>query len=244
MAHLEIIAHRGGGAAFVDPVSPPENTLAAFEYAWQAGADAAELDLHLSRDGRLVVIHDETTDRTTNRAGLQVAEASWEELRTLDAGAWKGFPGARLPLLEEVIEATPAGKRLFIELKTGPEIVEPLARVLRRPFPLISFSAETIAVAKRRLPDCQCYWVVDFEEGRRTACPTLPTLLTLARAAGIDGIDFSVRRPEGFAALVRAQGLRCAAWTVNDAESARRLIEEGVTMLTTDLPRRLREELA
>ena len=92
-----IIAHRGFSAA------APENTLAAFARAIAAGADGIELDVHMSRDGRLVVCHDPTLERTTDGQGL-IAAHTWEELRRLDAGSWysPAFAGERLPALEEV----------------------------------------------------------------------------------------------------------------------------------------------
>lgn len=107
-------AHRGHSAAF------PENTLPAFEAAVAAGADGVELDVTLSADGRLVVIHDATLDRTTDGHG-PVSALPWGELAGLDAGAWFGpqFAGVRLPLLEEVLEAV--GRRVLVNIEIKPE---------------------------------------------------------------------------------------------------------------------------
>ena len=79
----EIIAHRG------ESWLAPENTLAAFNLAWKRGADAVELDVHLTADGHLIVCHDDNTERTTGRK-LVIRQSTLAELRTLDAGAWKG----------------------------------------------------------------------------------------------------------------------------------------------------------
>src|SRR5581483_7816129 len=99
---VEIIAHRGAGSRYVQPDTPPENTLPAFHYAWKSGADAAECDVQLSSDGELVVIHDRTTRRTTG-VRWAVRSRTFAELRRLDAGSWKHdrFAGVRLPSLEE-----------------------------------------------------------------------------------------------------------------------------------------------
>lgn len=108
-----VIAHRGAAAL------APENTLAAFKAAMAVGADAVELDVHLSRDGKLIVMHDETVARTTDGRGA-IAELSGAEIRRLDAGGWfdASYAGERVPYLEEVLalDAHPV-----IELKYGSE---------------------------------------------------------------------------------------------------------------------------
>ncbi len=107
----EIVAHRGAGQGFVQPQTPPENTLPAFDWAWRH-ADAAELDVRLTRDRRLVVIHDATTRRTAN-ADWQVADRTLAESQQLDAGSWKSphFAGVRLPSLEWMF--TPEAGQIF-----------------------------------------------------------------------------------------------------------------------------------
>jgi len=109
-----IFAHRGVSSKC------PENTLSAFRKAIQVGADGIELDVHRSKDGKLVVCHDETVDRTTNGKGV-IQEMTGKELSLLDAGGWFGneFRGERIPFLEEVlILLQPTTLFLNIELKT------------------------------------------------------------------------------------------------------------------------------
>ena len=97
------------------------------ERAWRAGstiaqgADAVEIDVHLTRDGRLAVIHDPDTRRTAG-AATRVSAATLEELQRLDVGAWKSaaFAGERVPALDEVLALVPAGRRIFVEVKGGP----------------------------------------------------------------------------------------------------------------------------
>src|SRR5262249_38764427 len=100
---MEIIAHRGASH------DAPENTLAAMRLAWAQGADAIECDVHLARDGELVVVHDPDARRTTGVA-LEVARASVAELQQLDAGRWKDarFAGEKIPTLDEVLALVPA----------------------------------------------------------------------------------------------------------------------------------------
>ena len=107
-----VIAHRGGSAL------APENTLAAFRRALEVGADGVELDVRLTKDGRVVVIHDRRVDRTTTGNGL-VGSYMLEELKCLDAGSWfdPQFGGERVPTLEEVFEALPGNFPIYVELK-------------------------------------------------------------------------------------------------------------------------------
>jgi glycerophosphoryl diester phosphodiesterase len=110
---VTVVAHRGASAY------APENTMAAFERARQLGADAIELDVHLTADDRLVVHHDDTLDRTTTGSGY-VRDRTWHEIASLSAGAWyaDSFANERVPLLEEALAwAKEKGMPLSIELK-------------------------------------------------------------------------------------------------------------------------------
>src|ERR1700681_4503232 len=111
-----VVGHRGAMG------HRPENTLASFEHALELGADWIELDVHLTRDGALAVIHDESVDRTTDGHGL-VRDHSLLELKLLDAGAWfgPGFVGERVPTLDEVLEFARARNTVVdIEIKNAP----------------------------------------------------------------------------------------------------------------------------
>src|SRR4051812_19201695 len=112
---VQIIAHRGASH------DAPENTLAAVRLAWAQHADAVEVDVHLTRDWRLAVIHDPDTRRTGDEVCV-VADSTLAELQRLDVGQWKDprFAGERIPTLEDVFGSVPDGKRTFVELKSGP----------------------------------------------------------------------------------------------------------------------------
>jgi glycerophosphoryl diester phosphodiesterase len=110
--NVQVIAHRGfSGIA-------PENTMTAFKKAIEIGADMIELDVMLSKDGELVVIHDKTVNRTTNGKG-KVSELSLSDLKKLDAGSWfkKHFSGEKIPTLEEVFDLAHGKIQLNIEIK-------------------------------------------------------------------------------------------------------------------------------
>ncbi|MGC8875140.1 MAG: glycerophosphodiester phosphodiesterase [Chloroflexia bacterium] len=122
------IAHRGASD------KAPENTLVAFERALELGADALECDVHLSADGEVMVIHDETVDRTTDGHGT-VSGMTLAELQQLDAGSWKDrrFAGQRIPTLAEVTELVRGRAQLFVELRgTSPELPARVVQVLRK----------------------------------------------------------------------------------------------------------------
>lgn len=107
-----VIAHRGASGR------APENTLASFEQAIAIGVDGIELDVHLTRDGQLVIIHDQNLARTTDGQGL-VHEHTLAELKALDAGSWFGpaFAGERIPTLEEVLVRVAGRVPLQVEIK-------------------------------------------------------------------------------------------------------------------------------
>src|SRR5262245_6414264 len=138
---VEIIAHRGASH------DAPENTVAAIKLAWEQNADGSEFDVYLSKGGRVVVIHDKDTQRTAGVKKL-VADCTLAELRALDVGKWKDpkYAGEKIPTLEEMLATVPAGKKVFVEVKCGPEIVPGMIRVLKasrlkpEQTPVISFN--------------------------------------------------------------------------------------------------------
>jgi len=152
-----IFAHRGVSSLC------PENTMAAFQKAVQMGADGIELDVHRSRDGKLVVCHDETIDRTTTGKGT-IKDQDYNELSSIDAGKWFGseYSGERMPLLEEVLVLLkPTTLLLNIELKTDyyfyPGIEEQTLSLVHRygmeeQVIFSSFNHYTVVELKKRAP--------------------------------------------------------------------------------------------
>ena len=245
----DIVAHRGASW------DAPENTVAAYRLAWEQGADAAETDVYLTRDGRIVCLHDRTTKRTTG-IDWAVAERTFEELRTLDAGSWKDvrWKGEPIPTLSEVLATVPAGRRLYIEIKCDPEIVPALAEVLKesgRPAAetvVISFGIDNVRAVKKAMPELKGYrlsgWKKDPETGRWLT--RVEDLIASALEAEADGLDLAATGPldEAAASKIRGAGLEFHVWTVNDPVVARRMITLGVDSITTDRPGWLLEQLA
>lgn len=237
---MEIIAHRGASH------DAPENTLAAIRLAWQQNADAVEIDVRLSRDGALVVMHDDNTRRTAGH-DAKIAAQTLEELKRLDAGSWKGAPfaGETIPTLGEVLAELPAGKGLVIEVKDArPEVVPALqsalaqSGVLPAQLLLIGFDYEQVKRLKSALPQLRVLLL-------RSAPLAVEELIALCRDASLDGVDLQHAFPldEKAIAKLRAAGLAWYVWTVDDANIARRLVAAGVDGITTNRPGWLREQL-
>ncbi len=246
---MEIIAHRG--ASFL----APENTLAALRLAWSQQADAVEVDLRMTKDRHLVAMHDRTARRTTGKRWT-IASRRLRQLKTLDAGRWKGmaWAGERIPTLEEILASVPEGRRLFLEIKGGRKMVPALAGALAaagRPppqLPVISFNFAALLRWKARMPAIPAYWVRSWPRLDRTSGQRLRRLQTWIEKccrAGLDGLDLG--QPKTLEARmverIHGRGLNVCVWTVNDPEDARRLAAAGVDGITTDRPGWLRGEL-
>jgi glycerophosphoryl diester phosphodiesterase len=266
---VKVVAHRGMGQRLVQMDAPPENTLPAFMEGWKI-AGACELDVHLTKDGQVIVIHDDTTDRTTN-ANWTVRDRFANELRGLDAGRWKAqkWAGTRLPLLEDVLEAMPHAVsdacELFIELKDGPQVVPPTAELVRQSgkapnVVLISFDIDTIIAAKHELPDNDCLLIVVFEAGYdngrwsvlydegpgfRTVTKTYieDELIALVKQYDLNGIDTSFAVPPSLITRLHDENLRSVVWTVDEPSIALDMVRLGIHTITTDRPGPIREAL-
>lgn len=235
-----ILAHRGASA------QAPENTLAAFRLAAEAGADGIELDVHLSQDGEIVVIHDEQVDRTTNGHGW-VHAMTLAELKALDAGSWFSprFSGERIPTLAEVLEAVgPAVQLINIELKSGrvlypgleTRVIETLRRfgLLQRCI-LSSFNHFSLRLVKQIEPRARTG--VLYVEG-------LVDPWVYARHVPADAIH-----PPHYAVFpelvtgAHAAGLAVNTWTVDAPDDVRRVVACGVDAVITNDPAAVRRLL-
>jgi len=245
---VDIIAHRGASA------DAPENTLAAMQLAWEQGADAIELDLWLSKDGRPIVFHDADTHRFEAPA-QNISSLTLIEAQRLDVGTWKGprFRGERIPTLESILATIPLSRRAVLEIKCGPEIVPELHHVIhdsgRAPgqFVIISFNLEALTASKKAWPEIEHFSLHERRPlATMSAGPELPSLIARAKADGFDGLNLQFRWPitKDFVSEVKAAGLKLFVWTVDDPAMANHLAEAGVDGLTTNRPLWLREQLA
>lgn len=231
-----VIAHRGASGY------APENTLAAFQLAVEQGADMVELDVHLSRDGEVVVIHDDRLERTTDGHGL-VGSATLAELRRLDAGAWRGaqFTGQRIPTLDEVLAWAHGRTRLAIEIKNGPyfypDIEAKVAALLARHAMLdqaLVISFDHHALRRLRAIDPRITTGVLY-----AARPVDPVALASACGAAVLEPHWSYVTPEDVQ-RAHAAGLRVVAWSTSAPDVLQHLIASGVDGIATDHPDLLR----
>jgi glycerophosphoryl diester phosphodiesterase len=202
----------------------PENTLRSFVAAQDAGLDLIELDLHLSKDGALVVMHDADVDRTTDGRG-PIADKTLAELRALDAGR-----GERVPVFEEVLDAV--SKPLQAEIKDV-AAARALAEVmLRRDLvsrvEVISFHDEAVAEIARLVP------------GVRTALVASrygTDVVDRATAVGATSLVLNIRRlTQEIVERARKADLRIIGWVVNTQDDLRLVRALGLDGATTDYP--------
>lgn len=236
----EIIAHRGASH------QAPENTLAAVVLGYEEGADAVEVDIHLSQDNQLMVIHDKDTKRTAGGKNMLVQDTPSPILRQLDVGSWKGehYRGEKIPQLEEVLALVPKGKKLVIELKTGVACLPRLQEVVEESgiadrLVLISFDQEAIVKSKQLFPQIPAYWLLHNWNNH-----SLEEAMHIAREANLDGLDVHYTLvTKTFMEHMNANNLKVYVYTVNDAKAAKQLASLGVEGITTDKPQWLRELL-
>jgi glycerophosphoryl diester phosphodiesterase len=222
-----IWAHRGAS------VEAPENTLAAFAAAEAAGADGIELDVHLSRDGVPVVIHDATVDRTTNGRGA-VDRLRLDDLRRLDAGSWFSpqFAGEPVPTLEEVLNWAEGRLRLNLEVKkyaAGRSILALLPRYPRVRVLISSFDHDLLAALRRLDPWLPLGFLVESVFWRRS--------VRRAVSAGAECLNprFElISRP--LLTACRRHGLAVYPWTVDSPRQIAGLARLGVDGVFTNNP--------
>lgn len=242
------LAHRGASAL------APENTLEAFRMAVESGAGGLELDVHLTSDGHVVVIHDETVERTTSGTGF-VAGMTLDELRALDAGhnfspdgentlPYRGL-GLRIPTLDEVLREFP-GVVVNIDMKTdGPGVEAAVFGVLRERDGggrALVVSSRRGAVGRfRRISggsvstgasrwETEVFYVLGrlhLEWLLRPAYDALQVPLWYM------GVPLVTRR---FVEAAHASGVRVDVWTINAADEMHRLLDLGVDVIMTDRP--------
>jgi glycerophosphoryl diester phosphodiesterase len=245
---VEIVAHRGAS------YDAPENTLSAIKLGWEQQADAVEFDIWLSKDGEMVLFHDKDTKRIGGVDRL-VKDQTWAELQKLDVGQWKSpkYAGERMPRLVDALATIPSGKRVFVEVKCGPEIVPAMATAIKatgRPakeIAVICFQDDVVAAAKQALPDYKVYWLVSLKRDKQTKAwnHSVGELIARAKELKADGLDLSACDliDADFGRQVRQAGLELLVWTVNDPAVARQMIAAGAQGITTDRPTWLRDQL-
>lgn len=243
-----IVAHRGASR------DAPENTIPAFELAWKQGSDAIEGDFHLTRDGEIVCIHDETTKEVAHEEKM-IADSTLNELKQLDVGAWFGrrWKGTKIPTIAEVFKTIPEGKKIFIEIKCGPEILPKLFEKLRtsgltrEQVVVISFHAEVIYTLKHHAPGIKALMLSGFEKDRQSGKlkPSAEDVLKILQLTRADGFSSEAHKllDEAFVKRILDEGYEYHVWTVDKIKTAKRFAEMGVMSITTNDPGYLRKKI-
>lgn len=232
----QFIAHRGLSATF------PENTHIAFNAAWAAGCDGIELDIQVTRDGNVAVIHDADTARVApQQPACVIKNTDWQDLQHIDVG--QGGKGGshrfceQIPLLSDVIGRMPSGKLIQIEIKQSIDNMAAVIAALSQlradiVVQVISFDADKLLSVRQALPHLDCLLVVDEET------PTVADPIAFALQHGLSGLDMHYPLiSDDFAEQMQTNNLLTACWTVNEAAAAKSMIDKGVTFITSDYGR-------
>ncbi|WP_309007964.1 glycerophosphodiester phosphodiesterase family protein [Pelagicoccus sp. SDUM812005] len=232
-----IVAHRGASA------DAPENTLPAFQLAWEQGADAIEGDFHLTRDRQIVCIHNPTTGKYANK-NLTVRKTKLADLQALNPSP------NHFPTFAEVVATVPSGKKLYIEIKSSPQIIRHLLKEIDASgidpdqLVVIAFSGRVIKKIKRERPSLKAILLATPRDRSkaRTLEPTPQQLLAELKRTGADGISLYAN-PDidaAYLAPIHAAGYELHTWTIDDPETARKWLDLGALSLTTNTPAPLR----
>jgi glycerophosphoryl diester phosphodiesterase len=244
-----IIAHRGAS------YDAPENTIASNKLAFEQGADGVEGDYWICAGGHILDLHDKDTKRVAGKK-LMVTTAPFKQLRALDIGTWKDpkWHAERMPTLDEILALIPPGKKVFLELKSGPELVGPMAKVIAashvspEQIVLISFKADAIAECKKQMPHIKALWLVGMEKKKDgTPPPSVEEVSAALKRINADGLD-AQGNPDYFNAefirRLKDQGCKeFSVWTIDDPNVAKLYADLGAWSITTNRPGWLREQL-
>ena len=245
---LLIIAHRG------ESFDAPENTLASVNLAWERGAEAVEVDVHISRDNHVVVIHDAKTKRIGGR-NKKVKSQTLVQLKELDVGSWKSdkYTGEQIPTLKEVLETVPTGRKLIIEVKSDIKTIPYLKKNVENSglkndqIEIISFNYGVVAEAKRILPNHKVLFLADLDYNTYTKLrsPSVEKLIAKAKYANLDGLNVWAGKilTKEFAQKIKSAELLLYVWTVNDPKKAKELVSWGIDGITTDRAKWMRDKL-
>ena len=245
-----VFAHQGGEGI------RPSNTLLAFRHAVELGADVLDTDMHMTKDGALVLMHDETVDRTTNGQGA-IRDLTLAQIKQLDAGYrfttdnGQTYPyrgqGITVPALEELFQAFP-DKRYGVEIKqTPPEIAVPFCALIRRygmqgKILISSFRQANMDAFRRECPEVatsatedevRVFYALSLLGLSAAYTPGYHSLQVPESSGGIH-----VLTPR-FIAAAHSRGLAVQPWTINEEADLRRILALGVEGINTDYPDRL-----
>ncbi len=243
-----VIAHRGDSIRF------PENTMPAFKSAAEMGVDVIETDIHLSKDGKVVIWHDENLSRTADRGGL-IADMTWEELQKVDAGYFYSGDGGRtfpfrgkkvkIALFRDLLRELPQ-MRFNVDLKAdNPQLIEAFSKIIEEENAEnrvigASFHHKNLVLLRKRMPGL----VTSFspQEIKSILLQKISGILLLRKkfnAAVLQVPECSGKIrvvSKSLIKMIHKKGLKVQVWTVNRAEDMKRLLAMGVDGIFTDDP--------
>ena len=242
-----IIAHRGVSFDL------PENSLPAFNMSWNHAADGIEGDFHLTKDGAIVCIHDEDTGRVCKQ-NIVVRDSTLKELKALDLDCQgTGNLQIKIPTLAEVLEILPDGKKIFIEIKCGSEIVEPLFSELTRSklnsndAVIISFDEEVIKEFKVIAPNYRALLLYSYKQLNRNSSEVgcnINNLIGVMRNIKADGLGTDNEFSKTLVEQTINAGFEYHSWTIDSIDVAQKLINWGSSSITTNKPGHLIQQLS
>ena len=213
-----IIAHRGVSFTL------PENSIPAFEASWQFDVDGIEGDFHLTKDGEIVCIHDDDTQRVCKTKEI-IHQSTLQDLKKLELyHEGDSSLNIKIPTLAEVIKTVPEGKKIFIEIKCDSEMSSD-------DIVIISFHSEVIKELKALNPVFKAFFLYSCEDGR-----DIDGLIDEAININANGISTDNESSKLFVDKVIDAGLEYHSWTIDDADVAIKLIEWGASSITTNDP--------
>jgi len=243
-----IIAHRG------ESFEAPENTLSSVNLAWENGADAVEIDVRLTKDKQIVVIHDSNTRRVSGKF-MQISKSNLHELKRLDVGKYKNskYEGERIPTLLEVLDTVPKNKKILIEIKSHRKITPFLKEVTENSglktnqIEIISFNLKTLIEVRKQLPQFNVFWVSAFKYRGifRFFKMSINKIISKAIKNNIYGLDLLAgdMLDNEMIKEIKSAGLILYTWTVNNPKKARYLFNAGVNGITSDRAKWIKNQL-
>ena len=230
-----IIAHRG------ESYDSPENTLASVNLAWERGADAVEVDVRITKDKKILVIHDSTTKRTGNK-NYKIKDNLYDELKNVNVGFINGnkYKAETIPLLTDVIKTIPENKVLLNDIKIGKEIVPYLEDIIRNienkkeNIILISEKYQTLKELKKINPEVESHLII-YKKWYRFIF-SVKQIVKKCKEIDLDGIDIKdgIYLTKGFIDKIKYSGITIYTWTINDPARAQLLFNNGINGITTD----------
>jgi glycerophosphoryl diester phosphodiesterase len=236
---MQYIAHRG--ASYL----APENTLAAVNLAWQLESDGVECDIMLTKDEKIVVIHDSNAKRLLG-LDLEVSETSYRDLKEtpvkLKTSNLPEYADEKVPLLKDLLQTIPDKRLLVIEIKCGQEILPHLQKSIKKHWKtgniaFIAFNYETIIQTKEIFPEIPCYFLSSNLDDINRRFDDISK-------SKLDGVNLNhqiidMDLMNRFTAINK----QVWCWTVNNEEDAKRMEAVGVRCITTDRPGWLRKKM-